>query len=113
MHFKHGIKPQSPPQPRLGVLESRDIAQAKQLLANAKFQKDMVGRIGEETKAMLFERVLIGLGELLFGDKTIPLERLDEIIALKLRNDRVKKQELLADKAEAEARELKKRYGKA
>ena len=82
-------------------------------MANAQFQKSMVGEIGEETKVKLFERVLIGLGEQLFGDKAIPLERLDEAIALKLKIDKVKKMELLADKAEAEVKELKERYGKA
>ncbi|MCL0094500.1 hypothetical protein M1N58_01185 [Dehalococcoidales bacterium] len=109
IRFRHG---KTQPQPRLGILESKDIAQAKQLLANAQFQKKMVGEIGEDTKVKLFERVLIELGEQLFGDKAIPLERLNEIFALKLRKDRIKKMELLADKAEAEAREIRERYGK-
>ncbi|MCL0094839.1 hypothetical protein M1N58_02970 [Dehalococcoidales bacterium] len=108
LYFRHGIRPsQSSPQPRFEFLESKDIACLKQVLDDAKHQMRLTDRLDEETKVKLFGCVLIGLGELLFGDKAIPLERLDEAFALKLKADRVKKMEQLADKAEAETKRLR------
>ncbi|MCL0091303.1 hypothetical protein M1N57_00285 [Dehalococcoidales bacterium] len=105
IRFKHGKKSQ--PQPQLDILESKEIALAKQILDGAKYQRDVAGKLGEETRMLLFERVLIGLGEQLFGDKAIPLERLDKTIAINLKVARIKALERRAERAEAEAKRLR------
>ena len=105
IRFRHGGKSQS--QPQLDILESKEIALAKQILDGAKYQRDVAGKLGEETRMMLFERVLIGLGEQLFGDKAIPLERLDKTIALSLKVARIKALERRAEQAETEAERIR------
>ena len=111
LRFKHGTKPRPASQPQLGLRESHEVALAKHVLTGAKLQKRLTGKIGEETRTMLLERVLINLGEQLFGDKTIPVERLHPVIATRLRIDTTKMLEQYADQLEAETEELKKQQG--